>query len=133
MTAQELIHSLSGALLSDELILSSREKELLTLLLQRARNTFPNDNALTDVINQTVGEVVAQRTCRLLGSSISEQLTDPRLHPGNGGALTAFLAARSPEPPSPHRSPEPPSPRSPEPPSPRSPEPPSPRSPEPPG
>ena len=135
MTVKELVHDLSGAALSDELILSSREKELLVCLLEQARTHRPDDIALTETITQAVGEVVAQRAFRLLGSSITEQLAAIPLNGRSGSIVDFAFPARSPEPPSPKASPEPPSPKtSPEPPSPKaSPEPPSPkRSPEPP-
>ena len=125
MTAKEVLSNLSGALLSDERILSLREKELLARLWQRASVQSPGNDQLAETIAHTVGEVVAQRAYGILGSSIAQQLTE---HPAWGLPEGSRVWAQSPKPPGPHPSPEPPSPLgSPEPPSPRkSPEPPSP-------
>jgi len=139
MTARELLNDLSGALLSDERVLSVREKELLASLLQRAQGHSSGNDILSDTIAQTVGEVVAQRAWALLGSSITQQLAGQPSNYTPHASLHSILWGKSPEPPSPKLSPEPPSPgphMSPEPPSPKlSPEPPSPgprSSPEPP-
>src|SRR5271165_5398388 len=67
----ELMDSFSETLLRDERILGFREKELLTNLLQRANG---RDAAVNQAIAQTVGEIVAQRACEVLGSSITRRL-----------------------------------------------------------
>jgi len=132
MTARQFLHDLSSALLSDERVLSPREKQLLSSLLQQAARV-PQDGVLPETIARSVGEVVAQRAYWALGSSIAEQLLG---RSETGARAATAVWARSPEPPSPKPSPHPSPNVSPEPPSPKpsphpspnvSPEPPSPK------
>ncbi len=75
MTASEIVDHLSDTLISDERILSVPEKELLANLLRRAQTTQRNgDHAITDVITQSVGEIVAQRAYGVVGESITRRL-----------------------------------------------------------
>jgi SM-20-related protein len=76
MTTKEILSGLSEALLQDERILSSRERELLSNLLQHAKaNSHGGSNgAVAEVIAHTIGETVAQRAFRVLGSEILEQI-----------------------------------------------------------
>ncbi len=75
MTAREMIDSLSGTLLCDERILSVPERELLANLLQRTRaqSSVP-ENAVTQAITRTVGELIAERALGVLGESMTRQL-----------------------------------------------------------
>ena len=140
MTAKQILDAFSETLMRDERILSPRERELLTTLLQNSRTVSSNNNretqnAVMATIAQSVGETVAQRAFALLGGSIVEQIL--------GRSEIAFCTAETseqsavgfaaPQPPS--RAPQPPShapqpPGAPQPPS-HAPQPPS-RAPQPP-
>src|SRR5437868_12291147 len=76
MPSQEILHSFSETLLQDERILSPRERELLSNLLQHARSNSANrsNQAVAEVIAHAVGETVAQRAFAVLGSQIVEQI-----------------------------------------------------------
>lgn len=75
MTAREMIDSLSGTLLCDERILSVPERELLANLLQRTRaQSSAPENAVTQAITRTVGELIAERALGVLGESMTRQL-----------------------------------------------------------
>ncbi len=75
MTAREIIDNLSGALLCDERILSVPERELLANLLQRTKtHGSASENALTEAITRTLGEIIAERALGVLGDSITKQL-----------------------------------------------------------
>ena len=78
MTAKQILDAFSETLMQDERILSPRERELLTSILQTSR-TISSGNAETQsavaaAIAQSIGEAVAQRAFALLGSSIVEQI-----------------------------------------------------------
>jgi Rps23 Pro-64 3,4-dihydroxylase Tpa1-like proline 4-hydroxylase len=75
MTAREMIDSLSGTLLCDERILSVPERELLANLLQRTRaQSSAPENAVTQAITRTVGELIAERALGVWGESMTRQL-----------------------------------------------------------
>ncbi len=77
MTSKQILDAFSETLMQDERILSPRERELLTSLLQNAKDAAGNpeiQSAVTAAIARSVGETVAQRAFGLLGSSIVEQI-----------------------------------------------------------
>ncbi len=78
MTAKQILDAFSETLMQDERILSPRERELLTSLLQNSKSVSSNvpeiQSAVTAAIARSVGETVAQRAFALLGSSIVEQI-----------------------------------------------------------
>jgi len=85
MTAREMIDSLSGTLLCDERILSVPERELLANLLQRTRaQSSAAENAVTQAITRTVGELIAERALGVLGESIARQLLQQQLTSSSG-------------------------------------------------
>jgi SM-20-related protein len=80
MTPKQILDSFSDSLMRDERILSTRERALLTNLLQHARSAS-NENqqtqaAVWSVISAAVGETVAQRAFAVLGTSIVERILD---------------------------------------------------------
>jgi len=78
MTAKQLLDGFSETLMQDERILSPRERELLTSILQNSKAVSSGNpeiqSAVTAAISRSVGETVAQRAFALLGSSIVEQI-----------------------------------------------------------
>src|SRR5712671_2789539 len=78
MTAKQILDAFSETLMQDERILSPRERELLTSLLQNSKTVSGNNpqtqSAVAAAIAQSVGETVAQRAFALLGGSILEQI-----------------------------------------------------------
>jgi SM-20-related protein len=111
MTSKQILDAFSETLMQDERILSSRERELLTILLQNAREASGNNpqtqSAVSAVIARSVGETVAQRAFTLLGSSIVEQIVARgATAPVAGDALPATVFG-GPQPPS--TGPQPPS------------------------
>src|SRR6267154_2679618 len=78
MTAKQILDAFSETLMQDEGILSPRERELLTSLLQNSKTVSGTDqqtqSAVAAAIAQSVGETVAQRAFALLGGSIVEQI-----------------------------------------------------------
>jgi 2-oxoglutarate-Fe(II)-dependent oxygenase superfamily protein len=78
MTAKQLLDGFSETLMQDERILSPRERELLTSILQNSKAISTGNpelqSAVTAAISRSVGETVAQRAFALLGSSIVEQI-----------------------------------------------------------
>jgi hypothetical protein len=89
MTAKRILDSFSETLLQDERILSSRERELLTNILQTSRTVAGGNpetqSAVAAAIAQSVGETVAQRAFALLGGSIVEQILAGAAVPGGEG------------------------------------------------
>jgi Rps23 Pro-64 3,4-dihydroxylase Tpa1-like proline 4-hydroxylase len=81
MTANRILDAFSETLIQDDRILSLRERELLTSLLQNARAASKGNaevqSAVTAVIARTLGETVSQRAFSLLGSSIVERIVAP--------------------------------------------------------
>jgi hypothetical protein len=79
MTAKQILDAFSETLMQDERILSPRERELLTSLLQNSKatsiTTTPEiQSGVSAIIARSVGETVAQRAFSLLGGSIVEQI-----------------------------------------------------------
>src|ERR1700692_2310188 len=78
MTAKQILDAFSETLMQDERILSGRERELLTNLLQTSKTVSSSNpetqSAVAAAIAQSVGETVAQRAFTLLGGSIVEQI-----------------------------------------------------------
>jgi SM-20-related protein len=94
MTAREMIDSLSGTLLCDERILSVPERELLANLLQRTRNhVSASEDAVTEVITRTVGEIIAERALGVLGESMTRQLLQQQLTSSLKRSLPVIRAA----------------------------------------
>jgi Rps23 Pro-64 3,4-dihydroxylase Tpa1-like proline 4-hydroxylase len=78
MTSKQILDAFSEGLISDERILSSRERELVMALLQNAKGAAGGNrevqNAVLEAVRRSIGETVAQRAFTLLGSSIVEQI-----------------------------------------------------------
>ncbi|MGA6980541.1 MAG: 2OG-Fe(II) oxygenase [Candidatus Sulfotelmatobacter sp.] len=77
MTSKQILDAFSETLMQDERILSPRERELLTSVLQNAQQASGNpqtQSAVTSVIARSIGETVAQRAFTLLGGTIVEQI-----------------------------------------------------------
>ena len=116
MMPSEILDSLSDTLLSDERILTLRERELLASLLERARAQMGTiEPALCDLIARTVGEIVAQRAYGVLGESITRRLghvggaqgtanSVPRLNLAPGPGPKPSPLPPGPNPPGPHQS-----------------------------
>lgn len=116
MMTSEILDSLSDTLLSDERILTLRERELLASLLERARAQMGTiEPALCDLIARTVGEIVAQRAYGVLGESITRRLghvggaqgtanSVPRLNLTPGPGPKPSPLPPGPNPPGPHQS-----------------------------
>ncbi len=75
MTSSELMDNFYDSLMSDERILTTRERELLTGLLQRA-HAHGENAAVRRIMAQAVGETVAQRAYEALGESITRRLLE---------------------------------------------------------
>jgi SM-20-related protein len=131
MTAKQILDAFSETLMQDDRILNSRERELLTSLLQNSRAVSScnpeTQSAVNSAIARAVGETVAQRAFALLGGSIVEQIL---VRSGISAATEQKGRARtvqfSPAPVPPPPGPQPPSVRQP----PKGPEPPSRRTPD---
>jgi Rps23 Pro-64 3,4-dihydroxylase Tpa1-like proline 4-hydroxylase len=115
MTGKQVLDAFSETLMQDERILSPRERELLTSILQNSRTISDSNpetrSAVTKTIARSVGETVAQRAFALLGGTIVEQILLG--HPGvSAGTESAVIGEtvelRSPQPPA--GSPQPPAP-----------------------
>ncbi len=80
MTPKQILDSFTETLMRDERILSSRERALLTNLLQHAKTASTGNEqtqeAVRAVIASAVGETVAQRAFSVLGSSIVERILE---------------------------------------------------------
>jgi Rps23 Pro-64 3,4-dihydroxylase Tpa1-like proline 4-hydroxylase len=78
MTSTQMLDTFSETLMSDERILSSRERELLMTLLHNAKAASGGNReiqtAVMAAIGRSIGETVAQRAFMLLGNSIVEQI-----------------------------------------------------------
>jgi Rps23 Pro-64 3,4-dihydroxylase Tpa1-like proline 4-hydroxylase len=117
MTSKQVLDAFSETLMQDERILSSRERELLTNLLQSAREASSNAEtqaAVAAVIARSVGETVAQRAFTLLGSNIVEQIVGRGAASAGAderhGSPTVIAGTPTPpQPPGPVRPPQPPS------------------------
>jgi SM-20-related protein len=119
MTAKQILDAFSETLMQDDRILSPRERELLTSILQYSRLDSSGNpeiqSSVTSAIGRSVGETIAQRAFALLGGSIVEQiLACSGAAAGAAQTMPANLGEmRSPQPPStapaPPGSPQPPS------------------------
>jgi Rps23 Pro-64 3,4-dihydroxylase Tpa1-like proline 4-hydroxylase len=119
MTAKQILDAFSETLMQDARILSPREQELLTSILQNSRLVSSGNpeiqSAVTAAIGRSVGETIAQRAFVLLGGSIVEQiLAGSGTAAGAAETMPANLAElRTPQPssmaPEPPSSPQPPS------------------------
>lgn len=117
MTAKQFLDAFSETLMQDERILSPRERELLTNILQTSRSVSSGNpetqSAVAAVIARSVGETVAQRAFTLLGGSIVDQILAGSAIPGSTENTSASIVGRSvPQPPSgpkPANVPQPPS------------------------
>jgi Rps23 Pro-64 3,4-dihydroxylase Tpa1-like proline 4-hydroxylase len=98
MAAHQTIETLSGALLSDERFLNMTERELLAALIRRANQNLPPENKnVSDAIARMAGEIVAERACGILESSITRQMLEELLGPGSSTtASTTKLRMGSP-------------------------------------
>jgi Rps23 Pro-64 3,4-dihydroxylase Tpa1-like proline 4-hydroxylase len=118
MTAKQILDAFSETLMQDERILSPRERELLTDLLQNSRTVASANLDLQAAVNTTiaraVGETVAQRAFSLLGESIVEQIlarsgVSTRAEPLYDGTIEMRPSPQPPNP-TPGAVPRPPSP-----------------------
>jgi len=77
MQLREMLDNLSGGLLCDERILSTRERELLADVLKRASRHIensPSSAVLNDALAQAVGETIAGRVYAVLGHTLIERI-----------------------------------------------------------
>jgi Rps23 Pro-64 3,4-dihydroxylase Tpa1-like proline 4-hydroxylase len=137
MTAKQILDAFSETLMQDERILSPRERELLTNILQTSRTISSGNSetqsAVTAAIAQSIGETVAQRAFALLGSSIVEQiLAGSELSVGAQSTRASTVRAAVPQPPG-TSVPQPPGTSVPQPPGTSVPQPPGTSVPQPPG
>ena len=116
MKAKQILDAFSETLMQDDRILSPRERELLTSLLQNSRVVSGHNPEIQSAVNaaiaRSVGETVAQRAFALLGGSIVEQiLARAEISPAADGTIPgARLEMPAPQPPSgPQGVPKPPS------------------------
>src|SRR6266853_5731561 len=101
MTAKQILDAFSETLMQDERILSPRERELLTSLLQNPKTVSGNpetQSAVAAAIARSVGETVAQRAFALLGGSIVEQTLGSSTIPVSAGDTTTPTIVVSPVP-----------------------------------
>lgn len=121
MTAKQILDAFSETLMQDERILSPRERDLLSSILQSAKsisNLSPEiQSGVSAAIARSVGEAVAQRAFSLLGGSIVEQIlarsgiSTRTGEPFYDGSIEVMSPAPSPQPPNP--GPKPPAPQPP--------------------
>ena len=111
MTAKQVLDAFSETLIQDERILSPRERELLTSLLQNSKVVSSSNaeiqSAVSAAISRSVGETIAQRAFTLLGGSIVEQILARSGIAGEEAMPANMFELRSPQPPS--HAPQPPS------------------------
>ncbi len=99
MNTSETIDIFSDALLDDERIVTSGEREFLADLLRRSKtNPHPSSHVVTETIAQIAGEIVVQRASNLMADHILRKLTDT-----SAGPRISSLPPRppTPQPPSP--------------------------------
>lgn len=129
MTAKRMLDAFSETLMQDDRILSPRERELLTSVLQNCKTVVGSNPeiqaAVSAVITRSVGETVAQRAFSLLGESIVEQILAPAGISRVSAERQQTAEMNSPQPPKPSPGPGPSSVPSPQPPT-SSPQPPHP-------
>ena len=86
MPAQETIETLSGALMNDERILKTAERELLINLIQRAQqNHHPENKDVPDAIARMAGAIITERAHGMLQNSITERMLRELAGPANAG------------------------------------------------
>ncbi|HKT88925.1 MAG TPA: 2OG-Fe(II) oxygenase [Candidatus Sulfotelmatobacter sp.] len=108
MTPKQILDSFSETLMRDERILSTRERALLSNLLQHAKSASEGDDhtheAVRAVIASAVGETVAQRAFSVLGASIVGRIlengTSVQAEFEYSGATEILAAPRGPQTPS---------------------------------
>jgi SM-20-related protein len=109
MQLREVLDNLSGGLLCDDRILTTRERELLADILRRAAQHIANSSSTTvlnDALAQAVGETLAQRAYTVLGQSIIELMIQPIEHGTNTrGTIWAGTPPTTPPGPSPDEPP----------------------------
>jgi hypothetical protein len=114
MAASETIEALAGALLGDERILNSAEREILSRLWQRAnRNLRPEDGNVSDAIAGMVLEIVSERASGILEDCLTRQMVKEFLGEAARGTTIPSRAggpAPLPPPPTPNKAPRPPGP-----------------------
>ena len=80
MTTKELIGSFYDSLISDERILSPRERDLLANLLKKSAAIANGEGAaVKKTIVQAVGEIVGQRAYETLGENVVHRLLEQQL------------------------------------------------------
>ena len=80
MQIREVLDNLSGALLCDDRILTTRERELLAEVMSRATQHIAKSSsslALNDALALAVGETIAQRADTILGHTLIERMVQP--------------------------------------------------------
>ena len=80
MQIREVLDNLSGALLCDDRILTTRERELLAEVMSRATQHIAKSSsslALNDALALAVGETIAQRAYTILGHTLIERMVQP--------------------------------------------------------
>lgn len=114
MTPKQILDSFSETLMQDERILSARERELLTSLLQHARTTTSAGSethaAVNAVIASAVGETVAQRAFAVLGGSIVERILESSRPVVSNSVTMQGPGPKQPQPPHPLEAPKQPQP-----------------------
>jgi len=82
MAMKEMLHEVSAVLAQDERVLSSREKELLSVLLRLTQEKVAGNSELAEAVRATidcaVGEIVAQRAFGVLGSEVLGKILSVR-------------------------------------------------------
>jgi Rps23 Pro-64 3,4-dihydroxylase Tpa1-like proline 4-hydroxylase len=109
MTSKQVLDDFSETLMQDDRILSPREREFLTSLLQNAKEASSNSEieaAVSAVVARTVGETVAQRAFTLLGSHIVEKILGSGAHAASDEPKSNAMMFAGPDPPG--RGPDPP-------------------------
>jgi SM-20-related protein len=80
MTPKQILDSFSETLIRDDRILSSRERSLITTLLQHAKaaseDSPETQEAVRRVIASAIGETVAQRAFAVLGGSVVDRILE---------------------------------------------------------
>jgi hypothetical protein len=80
MQIREVLDNLSGALLCDDRILTTRERELLAEVMSRATQHIAKSSSslvLNDALAQALGETIAQRAYTILGHTLIERMIQP--------------------------------------------------------
>ena len=111
MQIREVLDNLSGALLCDDRILTTRERELLAEVMSRATQHIAKSSsslALNDALALAVGETIAQRAYTILGHTLIERMVQPEhFDSSQQGVLRASTPGVPPPGPSPNVPPGP--------------------------